>query len=145
MKRRSRQKGAFLAEAAPALLVFLALVIGLVVVGQILFLRQTLIERARTAVRWGAVHRYDETAIRNLVLYGTVAPAANARPLIGLSPADVTVSRLNCGARPSPDCRVKVVIAGYGGGSFAAFRTAGLAAGGPIEMSAVQEGPEASP
>ncbi len=93
--------------------VFFALVVGLLDLGQMLFLHQTLMERAREAVRWGAVHRYDAPAMQNLVLYGTTTPAASDTPFWGLKPSNVSVSNPNCGAVPNADCRVRVVVTGY--------------------------------
>jgi hypothetical protein len=110
---RSRQKGQSLVESALTLGVFFAMVVGLLDVGQLLFLHQTLVERARESVRWGAVHRYDAAAMQNVVLFGTAAPAASDTPFWGLKRSNVSVSNPNCEVAFDSNCRVKVVISGY--------------------------------
>src|SRR5580700_1799343 len=69
-KRSSR--GQSLVEATLVLLVFFALLLGVVDCGQVLWSHQALQERVRSAVRWGTMHPYDGTGsqIANLVLYG---------------------------------------------------------------------------
>jgi hypothetical protein len=110
---RSRQKGQSLVESALTLGVFFAMVVGLLDVGQLLFLHQTLVERARESVRWGAVHRFDAAAMQNVVLFGTAAPAASDTPFWGLKRSNVSVSNPNCEVASNSNCRVKVVISGY--------------------------------
>ena len=89
--KRSRQKGATALETVLTLIVFLALFFGIFDVGTMLFVHQTLTDRARNAARWGAVNTYDPTSIQNLVLYGTTTAGQTAS--FGLSAANVTVSR----------------------------------------------------
>ncbi len=110
---RSRQKGQSLVESALTLGVFFAMVVGFLDVGQLLFLHQTLVERARESVRWGALHRYDAAAMQNVVLYGTAAPAASDTPFWGLKRSNVSVSNPNCEVASNSNCRVKVVVFGY--------------------------------
>jgi hypothetical protein len=78
-------------------------------VGQVIFSRQTLAERAHAAARWGAMNPYDPERIRNLVLFGSATPGRDARPLLGLEASSVEVSNPGC---PGPDCRVSVAIDG---------------------------------
>ena len=110
MKRRG-ERGQSLVESALVLAAFLGLVLGIVDVGQLLFERQTLAERVHQASRWGAMHRYDPRAIRNVVLYGTSQPSAGARPVFGLASETVLVANPGC---PGTDCRVTVSIPGRG-------------------------------
>lgn len=110
MKRRS-ERGQSLVESALVLAAFLGLVLGIVDVGQLLFERQTLAERVHQASRWGAIHRYDARAIRNVVLYGTAQPSAGTAPVFGLSEDAVQVANPGC---PGADCRVTVSIPGRG-------------------------------
>lgn len=109
MKRGAR--GQTLVESALVLAVFLGLVLGIVEVGQLLFERQTLAERAHQAARWGAMHPYDPRAIRNVVLYGTAQPGTGAAPVFGLASDAVQVANPGC---PGTDCRVTVGISGRG-------------------------------
>lgn len=110
MKKRG-ERGQSLVESALVLAAFLGLVLGIVDVGQLLFERQTLAERAQQASRWGAIHPYDPGAIRNVVLYGTAQPTDQATPVFGLTSDAVQVANPGC---PGTDCRVMVSISGRG-------------------------------
>ena len=58
-------------KARLVLLVFFALLLGVVDCGQVLFAHQALVERARSAVRWGVrASLGGPEPIVNLVLYG---------------------------------------------------------------------------
>jgi hypothetical protein len=114
--RRSRtQRGQALVESVLTLTAFLAIFLGMIEVGEILYIHQTLVERTRSAVRWGAVNAWDNadspTEISNVVLYGTSTPGDNATPIFGLSSSNVTVTR------PQPDYsaadRIVVAVSGY--------------------------------
>src|SRR4029079_1912152 len=59
MKRR--QRGQSLIEGTLVMLVFFALLFGVIDCGQVLVTHQTLVERVRSAVRWGAVRPWDGT------------------------------------------------------------------------------------
>ena len=80
------RRGQSLVETTLILAAFMAMILGMVSVGQMLFVRQALAERAQEAARWGAVNPYDAPAIRNLVLYGTATP----------SDARAAVCRIGC-------------------------------------------------
>ena len=133
---RSLQKGQSLVESALTLGVFFALVVGILDVGQMLFLHQTLVERARESVRWGAVHRFDAAAMQTVVLYGAAAPAGSDTPFWGLTRSNVTVSNPNCEVASNSECRVKVVVSGY---SYSLLSSAFT--GGTIEASMPSELP----
>jgi hypothetical protein len=104
---RNRQKGGPVLETVLTLIAFLALSLGVFDVGTMLFVYQTLTDRARNAARWGAVNTYDPTSIQNMVLYGTTT--AGETPSFGLSAANVTVSRppANIG---QPEDRIIITI-----------------------------------
>ena len=115
-RRRSRwQRGQALVESVLTLTAFLAIFLGMIEVGEILYIHQTLVERTRSAVRWGAVNTWDSTnsptEISNVVLYGTPTPTDNATPIFGLTASNVSVTR------PQPDYsasdRVVVSVSGY--------------------------------
>jgi hypothetical protein len=80
-------------EATLVLLVFFALLMGVVDCGQVLFAHQSLVERVRSAVRWGVVHPFNSNdAIVNLVLYNQPgAPRGDAQAFLGLKPENVEV------------------------------------------------------
>ena len=88
-------------EATLVLLVFFALLLGVIDCGQVLFAHQSLAERVRTAVRWGVVHPWENPEpIVNLVLFNqTEAPRGNAPTFLGLQRDNVVVRHLT----PSPD------------------------------------------
>lgn len=113
--RSRRQRGQALVESVLTLTAFLAIFLGMIEVGEILYIHQTLVERTRSAVRWGAVNLWDATnsptQITNMVLYGTTAPADSSTPIFGLTANNVSVSR------PEPDYsaadRIVVAVSGY--------------------------------
>jgi TadE-like protein len=111
MSRAYKQAGQSLIESALVLTAFMGLLIGMATVGETLFVRQTLADRARLASRWGALNNYDPVAIRRVVLYGTAHPAPGDSAFFGLTPDAVEVSNPGC---PGPQCRVSVAIPAHG-------------------------------
>lgn len=108
--RRILERGQALVEGALILVVALALLLGIFDLGQIMFIHQTLVERTRSAARWGAVNTYNQTSIQNLVLYGTAAPGQGAQPIFNLTPSNVNVQHLNAG---TAEDSVSVTVSGY--------------------------------
>ena len=106
MKSR-KQAGQSLIESALVLTAFMGLMTGIAGIGESLFVRQTLADRARMASRWGALNNYDPAAIRRVVLFGSAQPAPEASAFFGTTPAAVDVSNPGC---PGPDCRISVAI-----------------------------------
>jgi hypothetical protein len=111
MSRAYKQAGQSLVESALVLAAFMGLLVGMATVGESLFIRQTLADRARMAARWGALNNYDTAAIRRVALYGTAQPVPGDTPILGLAPAAVDVSNPGC---PGSECRVLVAIPEYG-------------------------------
>lgn len=74
MKDSRLRRGQGLIEATLVLLVFFALLLGVVDCGQVLFAHQALVERVRSSVRWGTLHPYDGTGeqVANLILYDQI-------------------------------------------------------------------------
>ena len=105
------RKGQSLVETTLVLAAFMGLLLGMVGVGQMLFVQQTLADRARQAARWGAVNAYNPDAIRNVVLFGTAEPDPDAAAIAGLSASAIEVANPGC---PGPQCRVRVAIPGHG-------------------------------
>ena len=87
------------------------MMVGMAGVGELLFVRETLADRARMAARWGALNRYDPAAIRRMVLFGTADTAPGQTAFFGLTPAAVDVSNPGC---PGKACRISVVIPEHG-------------------------------
>jgi hypothetical protein len=74
------------------MLVFFALLLGVVDFGQVLFAHQSLEERARAAVRWGSLHpEGGPDPVRNVVLYGQ-PEASGAASFLGLRAENVRVT-----------------------------------------------------
>ncbi len=111
MTRARERKGQSLIESALILTAFMGLIIGMAGTGQLLFVRQTLADRARMAARWGAMNSYDPAAIRRMVLFGTADTAPGQPAFFGLAPAAVEVSNPGC---PGPACRISVAIPEHG-------------------------------
>src|SRR6185436_3239058 len=105
----NRRRGSAMVETSLVLLVAITLLISIMDLGQILFLRTSVTERVRAALRAGVV-TYDATAIQNMVLYGKATPAVGAKPSFNLTSSMVTVTRLN--ANESSD-RVKISVTNY--------------------------------
>ena len=94
-----KERGQSLVESALILAAFMGLLLGMTGVGEQVFVRQTLSDRAREAARWGALNPYNPAGIRNKVRFGTV------------SDSEIEVSNPGC---PGPDCRIRVAIPSHG-------------------------------
>ena len=99
MSRARHQAGQSLVETALILAAFMGLLLGMTGVGESLFVRQTLADRARQAARWGALNPYDPAKIREMVQFGTITAS------------DVEVSNPGC---PGVQCRILVEIPTHG-------------------------------
>ena len=110
MKLR-RSRGQSLVESTLILAAFMGLLLAMAGIGQSLFVRQTLADRARMAARWGALNNYDPAAIRRMVLFATTDPTPGQSPFFGLPESAVEVSNPGC---PGAACRVSVSIPEHG-------------------------------
>jgi hypothetical protein len=94
MTQRDSRKGQSLVEGTLVLLVFFVLLFGVIDIGQVLVAHQSLVERVRSAVRWGVVRPWDGTGeqIANLVLYDQpTEPRISRDGYFGLTRANVQV------------------------------------------------------
>jgi Flp pilus assembly protein TadG len=127
-------------EAALNLMVLLTLVLGCFDFGFVLFQYQTLMDRARSAARYGVIHPNDAAGMQNLVLYAqTSLPTGKSTTdpgLFGLTRAMVTVSRAAVG---QPEERITIDLSGYRF-TFVAPFIAGSFQGKPIRASLSVEG-----
>jgi Flp pilus assembly protein TadG len=90
---------------------FFILLVGIMDLGQALFLQEALLERARGAARWGAVTDPTNTgAIQNMVLYWQSTVPDGGRASFGLTPSMVSVSTVDAG---TDNYRLVVQISGY--------------------------------
>ena len=106
-----RQKGQGLLEGALVTVVFLGVVIGMIDIGQVLFIHQSLVERVRATLRYGP------TALENMILYNqSTVPGAddpNAPPppgFLGVTRDMITVSRQDA---TFAEDRLVITVQGY--------------------------------
>lgn len=111
-RRRRSSKGNVMVETAFIFIAFALMLISIFDFGQFLFVHQALVERARSAARWGAVNDpTDSTSITNMVLYNQSATPASGTPTyFNLASANVSVTNPNSGTN---DYRLTVQISGY--------------------------------
>jgi Flp pilus assembly protein TadG len=111
------RRGSGLVETALVLSSFLFMLIAILDFGQFLFVHQTLVERARTAVRYAAVNRTATTSeIQNLVLFNeTTVPSGRTTGDFGVTTAMVTVSdvTLDAAGNTSQSPAKRVTIQNY--------------------------------
>ena len=112
-ERRLRgNRGSALVEAAvyfpPLFLVLLASLD----IGQFMMRQQGFVDRVRDACRYAIVSPYDETKIRNVVLYGADSPSdPTADGLYALKPEIISVSRHDMGDEAAE--RITITIHDY--------------------------------
>jgi Flp pilus assembly protein TadG len=89
--RRARQKGSAMVEAALLGIIFFSMLVATFDFGQFLFIHQALVERARSAARWGLVNGgTDLDGTKNMVLYNQSTTGQTA--FFGLTASNVTVT-----------------------------------------------------
>jgi hypothetical protein len=106
---RRRQRGSAMVETSLVIVVAVVVLVGIMDMGQVLFMRASVGERMRAGLRYGAI-TYDTDKIRNMVLYGTSTPSETARPSFGLTATMVNVTRLDAN---TPADRLKITISNY--------------------------------
>jgi hypothetical protein len=93
---RANRRGQSAIEGLLVMVVLIGTVLAILDFGQMMFLHQTLTERARTAARYAGLHPADPDGARNLVLYGdTSAPDGAPAGFWGLTSSAVSVVRIN--------------------------------------------------
>src|SRR5580704_17301574 len=102
-------------EATLVLLVFFALLLGVIDCGQVLFAHQSLVERVRAAVRWGVVHPWDKAdPIVNLVLYNQPdAPGGDTPTFLGMQRENVVVRHIASSPDRPDDETLSVTIVNF--------------------------------
>ena len=131
--RCTRRRGQSAVEAVLVLLVFLATLIGIFDLGQILFVHQTFVARVRSAARYGVLDPTNVAAIKNMAVFGN--PDSGGTGIFGLTPAMVSVTRTGNG---TSEDRLVVSITGYPYRLFSpwigkAFTGRAIAASYPVE------------
>ena len=134
--RPTGQRGQSVIEGLLVLVVLIGMILGVLDFGQMIFLHQTLTERARAAARYAALNPADVDGVRNLVLFGnTVAPDDATRSFWGMTAAMVQVARAN---QNTNEDEMVVTITGYRFQIFSPW-IAGSALGRSIVASAPVE------
>ena len=111
MRKKYSERGQSLVETGLVLLVFLMMLIGIIDFGQVLYFHESLVERARAAARYGAIHPTDSTGITNMALYNTATAPSPANPILyGMTSAMVDVQNPDINTAAA---RVVVTISNY--------------------------------
>ena len=109
--RPTSQRGQSVIEGVLVLVVLIGMILGVLDFGQMMFLHQTLTERARSAARYAALNPADVDGTRNLVLFGnTVAPDDTTSSFWGMTADTVQVTRAN---QDTNEDEMVVTISGY--------------------------------
>lgn len=104
------RRGQALVESALTMAVFLSVLMAILDFGQVLFIHQALSQQVAAAARYAAINPANQTAIRNLVVYGTPNPIEGTSPFLGVSADHVLISRSGSGT--SKD-RIELRLSGY--------------------------------
>ena len=133
-----RERGQSLVESTLVLLLFFAMLIGVMDVAQVLFTHQSLVERVNTAVRWGSVHPWQGAdPIRNFVLYGQPdEPVRSASGYLGLDSANVEVEYRAPSAERPDDEMLTVRIVNFESRLFSPWLAQTLISQRPVLVSA---------
>jgi len=132
------RRGQSTVEGALVILVFLATLIGIFDLGQVLFIHQTFAARARSAARYAVLYPTETAAIKNMVLYGqSTVPAGATSGVFGLDSSMITVTRSDNG---TSEDRVVVSIVNYPYRLFSPW-IGGVFTGRPIVASFTVETP----
>ena len=110
------RKGQSLIEATFVMIVFFAMLLGVIDCGQVLYSHQALVERVREAVRWGSLHPYEGTGdqVANLILYHQIAePTTSTSTFLGLTRANVQVRHQSSSPARPDDETLSVAIVNY--------------------------------
>jgi len=112
-RRQKHSKGAVIVETGMVFVIFAFMLMGAFDFAQFLFIHQALVDRARSAARWGALSDPTNTsAIQNMVLYNqTTAPSGATSGIFGLTSSMVQVSTQDTST--SDDYRLIVSITNY--------------------------------
>jgi hypothetical protein len=143
MSKLHRTRGQGLVEAAMVLLVFFALLFGVVDCGQVLYAHQVLVERVRSAVRWGTLHPYDGTGeqVASLILYDQPdEPRMSRAGFLGLTRANVQVRYQPATAERPDDQMLSVAIVNYESHFFSPWIAKTIVSPRPVLISAPMAG-----
>lgn len=132
------RRGQTLVEATLVLLIFFALLLGVMDVAQVLFAHQSLVARVSSAVRWGAVHPWTgPEPIRNMVLYDRAdEPRQATQGYLGLKPENVRVTYYPATPERPDDERLTVAIVNFESHFYSPWIARTLISSRPVLVSA---------
>jgi hypothetical protein len=110
------QRGQSIIESTLVMLVFFVLLFAVVDCGQVLVAHQALVERVRSAVRWGMVRPWDGTGdqIASLILYNrSEEPRMATDGYLGLTRENVRVTYQPASTARPDDETISVAIMNY--------------------------------
>ncbi len=111
-KRNTRERGQTLVESAFVLLTFTAMFIGIIDFGQFLYFHQSLVDRARAAVRYAAVNpSATATQVQQYAVYNDPAATSGTPMISGLTTSMVTLTRT--GTSGTAEATANVTISGF--------------------------------
>jgi len=112
---KNNRRGQSMVESTFVLLVFFSLLLGVIDCGQVLFAHQSLVERVRSAVRWGVVNPWNGgDAIVNRVLYNqSEMLRGNVPAFLGLHPENILVRHQAATSERPDDETLSVTIVNY--------------------------------
>ena len=111
--RKTTQRGSSLVESALVLLTFLLMVIGAIDFAQVIYFQQSLVERARAALRYAVTvdPSAKTTEIKNMAVYNTTTPGVGATAILsGLTTGMVSVATSGSN---TTEALVVVTISGF--------------------------------
>ena len=131
-------RGQTLLESTLALLVFLAMLLGVMDCAQLLFAHQSLVERVNRAVRWGVTHPWQGSdPVLNLVLHNQTEEPREARPgYLGLRAENVVVRHRPATADRPDDEILSVEIVNFEARLFSPWVGQALVSRRPVLVSA---------
>ena len=111
-RRQKHSKGAVIVETGMVFVIFAFMLMGAFDFAQFLFIHQALVDRARSAARWGALSDPTNTsAIQNMVLYNQTTAPNGVSGIFGLTSSMVQVSTQDVAT--SANYRLIVSITNY--------------------------------
>ena len=134
--------GQSLVEGALVLFVFLCFLLGIADCAQVLFAHQALVERVRSAARWGALHEWQGPGpIVNLVLYDQPQEPPIASGYLGMTPANVQVAYRPATPDRPDDATLTIAVVNFESHLFSPWLARTLVSTRPVLVST----PMASP
>jgi Flp pilus assembly protein TadG len=91
--RRKASSGNVMIEAALIFIIFFSMLIGTFDFGQFLFIHQALVERARSAVRWGAINDATSDQITNMILYNQSTNPGSTAGYFNMASSNISVTK----------------------------------------------------